>query len=189
MKIGKVLLAVAYLGIGWSATVYGSPWVGKALLSTHPQQRISSFLDFSFVGGLGINRKNFSYQIGKKVGINTATNDKLLSLHAYIIKHDDGEYSVTILDRKNPVGGSYTPNEDESIAVLEYRDRNDSLVNVTMSFTREPPAPNRQRSWLKLPKKGHIISIEIEGTVTPPDGQQIITFSDKLTRLPQYIED
>ena len=174
----KILLAVTCLGIGWSVAIHGSTLTGKALLSTHPQQRIFSLLNFSYTGAFGINRTNFSYQIGGKLGVRSS--DKLLSLQVFIIKHDDGTYSVT--DGTHSVTeGSYVPNEDESIAVLEWREDN-SLVNIKLFFTKKDTADTGG----KYPKQKHITSIEIEGTITPADDKQIITFSDRLTELLRY---
>ena len=155
-------------GIGWSTVVHGYVWVGRAKLSTHPQQRILSHLSFSYAGGLGINRRSFTYRIG---GENTFSDEVLLELSVDIVKHDDGEYSVTRIPlffrhEKLPTGGSYTPNEDESFATLAWYD--DHLGKVTISITKE--TGNTYRDEV----------IVIEGTITPPDGQQAITFSDKL---------
>ena len=64
--------------------------------------------------------------------------EKLLWLAVEITENDDDTYSLTRLfdadgkiDRQTPIDGSYTPNEAEGTAVLEYVDRDGSLVNVS----------------------------------------------------------
>ena len=168
-------LLVIYLFIGWSAIAQSSMWGGKATLSTYPQQRISSYLNFSFAGGpVGLKSSKFNYKIFER---DTPPTEPLVWLAVEIIKNDDGTYSLTHLfdadgkiDRQTPIDGSYTPNEAEGTAVLEYVDREGSLVNV--SITGIKPLPHNSQEELKNMK------LSLEGTITPVDGQ-IIAFSVK----------
>ena len=166
-------LLVICLFIGWSAIAQSSVWGGKALLSTHPKQRIFCYLNFPFAGGpVGLKASKFNFKIGEI----TPTTMPIVWLAVEIIKKDDGTYSLVQLfdadykiDRKTPIDGSYTPNETEGTAVLEYVDRDGSLVNVSIAGVKTVPHGSLEE--LKNMK------VSLEGTITPVDGQQVITFS------------
>ena len=165
-------LLVSYLGasfaLWWSTFAYSSIWGGLATLSGRAQ-RIPSYLNFSFAGGpADLVRSNFHYRVGD-------VGNPQLWLLVNIVKNDDGTYSLTHLydadrkkiDRVTPIDGSYTYNE--GTATLEYRDRDGSLIDVTISGIEPGPPPVMESKKLI-----------VEGTVTSPDLQQVISFSDEL---------
>ena len=168
-------LLIVCLFIGWSAIAQSSICGGKVLVSTHPKQPIFSYLNFSFAGGpVGLMKSKFNYKIGDW---GTPTKKPLLWLAVEITKNDDGTYNLAHLfdadgkiDRKTPIDGSYTPNEAEGTAVLEYVDRDGSLINVSIAGIKAVPHDGS-------PEELENMKVSLEGTITPPNGQQVITFS------------